>query len=406
MSAITVYQNENAATMSVSQDVLITSPNQALCQERWCLVCGTALAGPLGALFRVFGIRRSHRNPNVCNRCNTHAEEGRLVNLTVLFADLSSFTEMTHELGPERTHEVVDAFLRGATYALVKHGAFIDKYIGDAVMAFFNVPIRYDDHSARAVAAALEIQAELPALSKRFGIDLKSSIGIASGWARVGRLGSADGRDYTAIGDVVNLAARLEAQARPGEVVVHGDVYEQVAAEFPAVPAEALDLKGFTDPIPARRLGAVAGELPATLGRAFDRDAGPSRRRAMSLGSIVFALLGAPCAAVGLLGPLAVALGLSTLFGVVGASVLPALDSSPVRIPLLTLGLLGAVANIYTVWHARKLRRLAAADGKFSPETRLERRRTILVLGSAVLALLVIGYELYAHQFVTHHPWP
>jgi len=375
-------------------------------QEPKCLVCGTALAGPLGALFRVFGIQRSSRNPNLCTRCSTHAEEGRMVNLTVLFADLSSFTELTHDLGPERTHEVVDTFLRGATYALVKHGAFIDKYIGDAVMAFFNVPIRYDDHSARAVAAALEIQAELPALSERFGIDLRSSIGIASGWARVGRLGSADGRDYTAIGDVVNLAARLEAQARPGEVVVHGDVYQRVAAEFPAVQAEALQLKGFADPIPAHRLGAVAGELPLSLGRAFDRDADLTRRRAISLGSIVFALLGAPCAAVGLLGPLSVILGFSTLFGVVGTSILPFLDSSPVRIPLLTLGLLGALANIYTVWHARKLRRLAAAEGEFIPETRLERRRTIMVLGTAVVSLLAIGYELYAHQFVTHHPWP
>ena len=92
-------------------------------------------------------------------------------------------------------------------------------------MAYFNVPLRYDDHAARAVAAALDIQGELPALSQRFGIDLRSSIGIASGWARVGRLGSADRRDYTAIGDVVNLAARLQTQARPGEVVIHGDVY-------------------------------------------------------------------------------------------------------------------------------------------------------------------------------------
>ena len=392
--------------MNSSHDVVVAPVCHPLHQERWCLVCGTALAGPLGALFRIFGIRRSSRNPNICSRCNTHAEEGRLVNLTVLFADLSSFTELTHELGPERTHEVVDAFLRGATYALVKHGAFIDKYIGDAVMAFFNVPLRYDDHSARAVAAALEIQAELPALSKRLGIDLQSSIGIASGWARVGRLGSADGRDYTAIGDVVNLAARLETQARPGEVVIHGEVYQHVAAEFPAVRAEALQLKGFTDPIPAHRLGGIAGALPRRLGRAFERDADLTGRRAISLGSIVFALLGAPCAAVGLLGPLSVVLGLSTLFGVVGTSILPVLDSSPVRIPLLTLGFVGAMANIYAVWHARNLRRLAAAEGKFLPRTRLEQRRTFLVLGAAVVSVLTIMYELYAHQFVTHHPWP
>ena len=70
------------------------------------------------------------------------------------------------------------------------------------------------------------------------------------------------------------------------------------------------------------------------------------------------------------------------------------------------LGFLGAVANIYTVWHARKLRRLAATEGKFLPETRLEQRRTFLVLGAAVVSLLAIAFELYAHQFVTHHPWP
>jgi uncharacterized membrane protein YvlD (DUF360 family) len=99
-------------------------------------------------------------------------------------------------------------------------------------------------------------------------------------------------------------------------------------------------------------------------------------------------------------------LGLGTLFGVVGTTVLPVLDSPPVRIPLLTLGLLGAVANLYTVWHAHKLRRAAAAEGKFLPDTRLERRRRFLVLGSAVVSLLTIAYELYAHQFVTHHPWP
>jgi uncharacterized membrane protein len=91
---------------------------------------------------------------------------------------------------------------------------------------------------------------------------------------------------------------------------------------------------------------------------------------------------------------------------VVGTTVLPVLDSSPVRIPLLTLGFLGAVANLYTVWHARKLRRLAAAEGKFLPYTRLEQRRMFLVLGAAVISLLAIAFELYAHQFVTHHPWP
>src|SRR5919112_3566426 len=145
-----------------------------------CVICGTALAGPLGAVLRLLGINRSARNPNLCNRCNTHVEEGRVVELTVLFADLSSFTELTRRLGPERTHAVVDAFLKSATYALVRHGAFIDKYVGDAVMAFFNAPIRYEDHAARAVKAALELQREMPRLSEQVGLDLRASVGVSS----------------------------------------------------------------------------------------------------------------------------------------------------------------------------------------------------------------------------------
>ena len=131
-----------------------------------CLICGTALDGPLGYLFRLVGVGRSARNPNLCTRCGTHAEEGRIVELTVLFADLTAFTELTHRLGPERTHEIVDAFLKTATYVLVRRGAFIDKYVGDAVMAFFNAPIRYEDHAARAARAALELQREMPRLSE------------------------------------------------------------------------------------------------------------------------------------------------------------------------------------------------------------------------------------------------
>src|SRR5574341_1807244 len=185
-----------------------------------CAICGTVLAGPLSHVFRAAGIKRSARNPNLCSRCDTHIEEGRVVEVTVLFADLSSFTELTQELGAERTHEVVDAFLRTASAAITKFGGFIDKYIGDAVMALFNVPVKLEDHPRRAVAAALELQADMAALRERFQMDLKTAAGIATGWARVGRVGSSDAKDFTAIGDVVNLAARLEGKTNPGEVLV------------------------------------------------------------------------------------------------------------------------------------------------------------------------------------------
>src|SRR5262245_63465753 len=171
-----------------------------------CAVCGVPLSGVTAVLLRWRGIGRSPRNQNCCSQCGAHLEEGRLVEITVVFADLSSFTEMTGRLGTMATSSVVDGFLRLASATLMSHGAFIDKYIGDAVIAFFNVPIKRTDHAAAAVMAAAQLQGLLPGLSERLGVPLRASIGISSGFARVGRLGSDDVKDYTAIGDAVNQA--------------------------------------------------------------------------------------------------------------------------------------------------------------------------------------------------------
>src|SRR5262249_59353990 len=111
-------------------------------------------------------------------------------------------------------------FLRLASTTLMSHVAFIDKYIGDAVMALFNVPIKRADHAAAAVAAAAKLQDLLPGLSERLGMPLQASIGVASGVARVGRLGSDEIKDYTGIGGVGNPGGRLQAEARATENVV------------------------------------------------------------------------------------------------------------------------------------------------------------------------------------------
>lgn len=360
--------------------------------ENRCLVCGTPLSGFLGRLVRFLGIRRSARNPNLCTRCNTHVDEGHVVEMTVLFADLSSFTALTNRLGPERSHEVVDAFLQAASRVLVAHDAFIDKYVGDAVMALFNVPIRRPDHGAQAVAAACDIQALMPELAARFGLELRSSVGIAEGWARVGRLGSADGKDYTAIGNVVNLAARLVAAAGPDEVLVDRMVYRRVSQDFPSVRSESLALKGFPEPVEAYRLRATGD--------------GPSHRHvrpmdghwAARLGTVVFAVLGAPCAAVVLLSPLAPILGLGAVLGVVVTTVVPVLDQGLLRIPLLLAAILLAAANLYTVRHARVIRRRAAQEGRPMAMTALERRRTIVAVAASLAALLLVALELYGHH--------
>ena len=232
-----------------------------------CLVCGIPLVGLAAVFLRWRGIRRSPRNPNICTQCGAHLEEGRLVEMTVVFADLSSFTEITGRLGATTTYIVVDEFLRLASTILTSHGALIDKYIGDAVMALFNVPIKSTDHAAAAVAASAKLQEVLPELSERLGMPLQASIGIASGFARVGRLGSDDIKDYTAIGEVVNQAARLQAQAGSSEILVSQDVYREVASAYPGVPAETLVLKGFPQSRVAYRLnGKPRSVLPSDRG--------------------------------------------------------------------------------------------------------------------------------------------
>jgi adenylate cyclase len=354
-----------------------------------CSLCGTMLSGALSAVYRTFGIKRSPRNPNICTRCSTHVEEGRMVEISVLFADLSSFTEMTHDLGAEKTHAVVDAFLRMATEVLVKHGAFIDKYVGDAVMALFNVPIRHDDHALRAVSAATELSAALKTLGANFSLDLKASIGIATGFARVGRLGSDDSKDYTAIGDVVNLAARLQGKASAGEVLISQESFAKLPADFGEAKSEQVALKGFREPVTVYRLRGnqatrLIGDPPESL-----------TRETTSIGAIIFGILGAPCAVVTLIGPLAVALGAGSVFGLAG--LLKFLDQSVLRVPALVLSTLAALANLHTLAHARKLRTNAKVPAQLETMTTLEKQRTTFVLAASFVTLGIVAFEVVAH---------
>lgn len=354
-----------------------------------CTVCGTILVGSLSILYRSVGIGRSTRNPNICTRCSTHVEDGRIVEISVLFADLSAFTELTQDLGAEKTHEVVDAYLRMATDILVSHGAFIDKYVGDAVMALFNVPVRQDDQARRAVSAAYEINEAIKALGDRFRLPLRVSTGIATGFARVGRLGSDNAKDFTAVGDVVNLSARLQSKAGPGEILINDESFRLAPDVCVGARLEEANLKGFRDPVRAYRL-AVNNSPPLK-----DESDKSIVRKSVSLGAIVFGILGAPCAVVTVIGPLAVALGVTSLFGLAG--ILTYLDQSVLRIPLLVLVSLAAAANLYTVWHARRLRAESEVLEQLKNMTSLERTQTRLVIATSLIAFGLVAFEVIAH---------
>ena len=133
---------------------------------------------------------------------------GRLSEVTVLFADARGFTALIHERGPEEITPFIDEFFRRCANIVVSHDGIIDNFRGDAVLGFFNVPVKRDDHIARAIAAATEIQQAVPDINLAKGEEqlLKIGIGITTGIALTTTVGSDSCKDYTVMGDVANIA--------------------------------------------------------------------------------------------------------------------------------------------------------------------------------------------------------
>jgi len=147
---------------------------------------------------------------------------GKTAEISILFLDIRGFTRLSEKLAddPARLTSVVNIIMDRATAIVLEHGGTLDKYIGDALMAFWNAPVAQDDHAARAIRAAIALEKNLPAINAAIRRDigplpsLKVGIGIASGTVVVGNLGSSFRFSYSCMGDAVNLAARLEALSK------------------------------------------------------------------------------------------------------------------------------------------------------------------------------------------------
>ncbi len=161
-----------------------------------------------------------------------------------------------HERGPQAVRPLVDEFFRRCRDIVVSRDGIVDHFMGDAVLALFNVPIQHDDHITRATSAATEIQLAMPAINATVGEKdlLKVGIGITSGLAYTGVVGSDNCSDYTALGDAVNIASRLQGEAAPGEVLVDEEVYKTAAGDFPNAQERLLELKGIAEPVKAYSL--------------------------------------------------------------------------------------------------------------------------------------------------------
>ncbi len=173
--------------------------------------------------------------------------------ITVLFVDIRQFTTFVEQLSPEETVELLNQFFEIVTQCIFDNKGTIDKFIGDAVMAFFNAPLLLDNHAYWAVKAAQQIMQEISSLQEqaweRWKINLQPGIGINIGEAVVGNIGTESRMDYTAIGDTVNLAQRLESMATPGQVLFSEAVYQQVKDSFPMEPLAEKTVKGKSKPV-------------------------------------------------------------------------------------------------------------------------------------------------------------
>ncbi len=168
--------------------------------------------------------------------------------VTLVFVDIRGFTPLSEKMEPEDVILILNEYLNLCTRAVFAYEGTLDKYIGDGVMSIFGAPMNQPDHPTRAIQAALQMKKESAQLAEslieKYGRSVSFGIGINSGPAVVGNIGSQERMDYTAIGDTVNLAARLEANAKPGQILISQNTYERVKEQFIVTPLQAIKVKG------------------------------------------------------------------------------------------------------------------------------------------------------------------
>lgn len=168
--------------------------------------------------------------------------------IAVLFVDIRGFTPMSESLEPEQVVDILNSYLNLTTNAIFNNGGTLDKFIGDATMAVFNAPFDLDDYIFRAVKTAVDIVDGGNAIESKFlekyGKSVSFGVGVNCGNAVVGNIGCDFRMDYTAIGDTVNTAARLESNAKRGQVLISEAVYNEVKDRINAEPIGEIPLKG------------------------------------------------------------------------------------------------------------------------------------------------------------------
>jgi adenylate cyclase len=193
-------------------------------------------------------------SPAISRKITAEAADIRLggesQRITLLFADVRGFTTMAEKMKPREAVEVLNEFFARMTNVIFEHDGTLDKYLGDGLMALFGAPFALQNDAEAAVRAAVDMQKSLEELNRISGKPpLSIGIGVHTGEAVVGFLGTERRMDYTAIGDTVNVASRLTSQAGPGQIVISTATYAHICREISCCPLSPMKLKGRDEPI-------------------------------------------------------------------------------------------------------------------------------------------------------------
>ena len=204
----------------------------------------------------------------------------RRAELTILFSDIRGFTTLSEKMTPEQVVALLNPYLEAMTKVIYKHGGTVDKFEGDAIMAFYGQPIALADHALRAVATAVEMSHVLAEMNRNWkesgqlSRKIEIGIGLNTGPVFVGMLGSAQRTNYTVIGDAANLASRLQDQTKEFKwpILISGETYELVKEQFDAEFADSRLVKGKTEPVDIYRVLGAKGAPEAERVRALFLD--------------------------------------------------------------------------------------------------------------------------------------
>jgi len=213
--------------------------------------------------------RCAQANPEIARFClacgaplvaETYVPREMRKRVTIVFADVTESTSLAERLDPEALRRVLGRYFDEMRAVVERHGGTVEKFIGDAVMAVFGIPVLHEDDALRGVIAASEMREALGSLNHQLelelGVTIKARIGVNTGEVVAGD--PASGQAF-ATGDAVNVAARLEQVARPGEILVGEPTCRLVRDAVTVEPLEPRVLKGKGETVPAFRLLAVAG---------------------------------------------------------------------------------------------------------------------------------------------------